>query len=185
MLLRDTYSVDPTGKHPQWALTEIGDECRHSVMFARMIERIGVPAYRASRLTHELRPADQDRRLRPEQLRGDPDRRGDPGPLPAEAMKDEQVQPLIRMVSRIHVMEEARHVTFAREEIARQMQSARLPARAWHQFMSGAAAQVIAGTIVRPPVLRGDRPGPGPGPPYGPPQPALSRKRCAGPANGW
>ncbi len=54
MLLRDTYSVDPTRKHPQWALTEIGDECRHSVMFARLIERIGVPAYPAPRLTHEL-----------------------------------------------------------------------------------------------------------------------------------
>ncbi len=65
-------------------------------------------------------------------------------------MKDESVQPLVRMVSRIHVLEEARHVTFAREEIARQMQRAKAPARAWHQFISGASAQVIARTLVRP-----------------------------------
>ncbi|GAA1699247.1 diiron oxygenase [Fodinicola feengrottensis] len=150
MLLRDTYSVDPTRKHPQWALTEIGDECRHSVMFARLIERIGVPAYPAPRLTHELGrviktvgfgPSNYAAILVAEEIL---DR------FQREGMKDESVQPLVRMVSRIHVLEEARHVTFAREEIARQMQRAKAPARAWHQFISGASAQVIARTLVRP-----------------------------------
>jgi hypothetical protein len=38
-----------------------------------------------------------------------------------EAMQDESVQPLVRMVNRIHVLEEARHVRFAREEVVRGM----------------------------------------------------------------
>src|SRR5207302_348104 len=37
--------------------------------------------------------------------------------LQREAMADENVQPMIRMVNRIHVLEEARHVTFARQEV--------------------------------------------------------------------
>jgi hypothetical protein len=150
MLLRDTYGSDPTTRHPQWALTEIADECRHSVMFGRLIERLGVPAYRSSWLTHELGrfiktfgfgPSNYAAILIAEEILDRYQREG---------MKDENVQPLVRMVSRIHVLEEARHVTFAREEITRQMAAASPIARAWHQFITGAAAKVIAGTLVRP-----------------------------------
>lgn len=34
-----------------------------------------------------------------------------------EMLNDDRVQPLIRQVSRIHVLEESRHMTFAREEV--------------------------------------------------------------------
>ncbi len=46
-----------------------------------------------------------------------------------DLMKDERVQPITRMVARIHVLEEARHMTFAREEVQRQMRGP-LPAAA-------------------------------------------------------
>ena len=36
-----------------------------------------------------------------------------------DLMKDERVQPLTRATSQIHVVEEARHMRFAREEVAR------------------------------------------------------------------
>ena len=54
MLLRYAYDRDPRRSHVQYALTEIADECRHSIMFARMTERYGVPDYAPRRLTHEL-----------------------------------------------------------------------------------------------------------------------------------
>ena len=38
--------------------------------------------------------------------------------LQREMVNDEDVHPLVRMVNRIHVVEEARHVRFAREEVA-------------------------------------------------------------------
>ena len=37
---------DPTAAHAQYALTEVADECRHSVMFGRMIAKLGCPVYR-------------------------------------------------------------------------------------------------------------------------------------------
>src|SRR3954447_13408318 len=54
MLLRRTYDRDLTRKDSQWALTEIADECRHSIMFATMIEAFGAPNYGVRRRTHEL-----------------------------------------------------------------------------------------------------------------------------------
>src|SRR3954470_10827607 len=54
MLVRDLYDRDPRTKHVQYALTEIADECRHSIMFARMIEKMDCPAYGPGRLAQEL-----------------------------------------------------------------------------------------------------------------------------------
>jgi P-aminobenzoate N-oxygenase AurF len=45
LVLSDTYGDDPAQPHVQWALTEIADECRHSVMFARTTEKFGAPSY--------------------------------------------------------------------------------------------------------------------------------------------
>jgi hypothetical protein len=41
--------------------------------------------------------------------------------LQRETMSDESIHPLVRMVNQIHVVEESRHVRFAREEVARLM----------------------------------------------------------------
>src|SRR5882724_13066797 len=46
MLARDYYAMDPRTKHAQYALTEIADECRHSVMFGKLVEALGTPLYR-------------------------------------------------------------------------------------------------------------------------------------------
>ncbi|MYU47977.1 diiron oxygenase, partial [Streptomyces sp. SID7803] len=45
MVLRDMYAKDPTDPRFQWALTEVADECRHSIMFARGgAAKLGAPA---------------------------------------------------------------------------------------------------------------------------------------------
>jgi hypothetical protein len=49
LLVREYYRQDPTAAHAQYALTEIADECRHSVMFGWMIARLGCPVYRVDR----------------------------------------------------------------------------------------------------------------------------------------
>ena len=54
MLARLAYNGDPTSARVQYALAEIAEECRHSTMFARMIERMGVPAYGVSPRVHRL-----------------------------------------------------------------------------------------------------------------------------------
>lgn len=45
LLLKDVYRSDPRAARTHYALTEIGDECRHSTMFGMAIKRFGVPAY--------------------------------------------------------------------------------------------------------------------------------------------
>ncbi|GHF77453.1 hypothetical protein FHX82_005975 [Amycolatopsis bartoniae] len=121
LLLKEVYNSDPTTRHVQYALTEIADECRHSTMFARFVERTGAEAYGPVPIVHRLGkllpfigygPALYGSILVAEEVL---DR------LQRETMADERVQPLVRMVNRIHVLEEARHVTFAREEVTRGM----------------------------------------------------------------
>jgi len=113
MLLRDTYSVDPT------ASTAVGAHRDRRRMPALGDVRPDDRTHRRARLPRvpahpRARPADQDRRLRPSNYAAILIAEEILDRFQREAMKDEQVQPLIRMVSRIHVMEEARHVTFAR-----------------------------------------------------------------------
>lgn len=119
MLLKEVYNEDPTTNHAQYALTEIADECRHSTMFARMAERIGCPAYGPPEPLRQLGkllppigygPALYGSILVAEEVLDQ---------LQREQMNDPGIQPLVRMVNRIHVLEEARHVTFAREEVTR------------------------------------------------------------------
>ena len=40
MLAAHAYDQDPASPHTQYALTEIGDETRHSVMFARWADQL-------------------------------------------------------------------------------------------------------------------------------------------------
>ena len=54
MMLRDLYDDDPRSQRMQYALTEIGDECRHSLMFGKTIDRVGAPAYGPTPRIHRL-----------------------------------------------------------------------------------------------------------------------------------
>lgn len=120
MLLKFVMQNNPASPRAQYALTEIADECRHSTMFARSIEFSGARVYRAPAWFRKL--ASNAVSLLPtgtaawagtllvEEL---VDR------LQRETMADESLQPGVRMINRIHVMEEARHIAFAREELRR------------------------------------------------------------------
>jgi hypothetical protein len=70
-------------------------------------------------------------------------------------MKDDRVQPLIRMVSRVHVLEEARHMTFAREEVERAVPRMGKAQLAFHRTMVAQTAFMVARTLVNPQVYAG------------------------------
>lgn len=150
MLIRQYYDADPTTRHAQYALTEVADECRHSIMFGRLIERLGTPVYQANAVEHNLGrflkatargPHMYAAILLAEEILDS---------LQREIMADDTLQPLIRMVSRIHVVEEARHVRFAREELARVVESAGKVELAYSRLVIGTAARLIAQRIVHP-----------------------------------
>ncbi|HEY5835807.1 AurF N-oxygenase family protein [Streptomyces sp.] len=119
LVSRYAYKRDVTSPQVQFALTEVADEVRHMIMFARLAEKIGVDFYPVSPRTHRngllLKtfapvPALWAMLLLTEEFF---DR------FQREQAADETVQPIVRTVARIHVVEEARHISFARTELER------------------------------------------------------------------
>lgn len=152
LLVRHIYDKPLTSSHVRYALTEIEDECRHSKMFARLITKGGAPAYPVSRLHHNLArllktvsttPGSFTATLLGEEILDWMQRLTFP---------DERIQPLVRGVTRIHVVEEARHVRYAREELRRQMVSCPRWEAEFTRISSGEAARVFSISFVNPEV---------------------------------
>ncbi|SNR88425.1 AurF N-oxygenase family protein [Blastococcus mobilis] len=122
LVLRDIYGDDPAQPHVQWALTEIADECRHSVMFARTAEKFGAPSYQPPASILRLGKA----------FAGKAD-----GPAAYAA---------------ILVAEEARHMRFAPEEIARRAPELSSGQLRKHRAAVAAVAAIVADNLVQPDV---------------------------------
>jgi hypothetical protein len=119
ILLRHAYDEDQRSQHVRHTLTEIAEECWHSMMFAKILAREGADQYgpgrrvtRGGRFFNAISTpvltfagALYVEEYADVMLR--------------EAMQDDTIQPLRRSVARLHVIEEARHVRFAREELTR------------------------------------------------------------------
>ncbi len=154
LLLRGYYRQDPTSPHAQYALTEVADECRHSVMFGRMIDKLDTPVYRPSGINEFLGKWIAATGTGPRMFAAILICEEILDTLQREAMTHEQVQPLIRMVSRIHVVEEARHVRYAREELARQVRAAGRGRLAFDRLVIGRAAYLCGTRLIHPAVYR-------------------------------
>lgn len=152
ILLRDVYKNDPRAQRTHYELTEIADECRHSLMFGKAIGRFGAPAYGPHPNIHKIG------RLFPPIAHGaaayasiligeEPVDRWQ-----RDMMNDERVQPLVRMVSRIHVLEEARHVTFARDELEKAAPRMGRTERLWAQTLTAQGAFIMMRSLVNPAV---------------------------------
>ena len=154
MLLRYSYDRDPRRRHIQYTLVEIADECRHSVMFAKMTERYGVPDYAPRRVTHELGRLFKTVASGPAMFAGTLFVEEILDQLQREAMRDETVQPLTRMVNKIHVTEEARHVRYAREELMRIVPRTNAAQRTVARYLSSRVAFVVARNLIHRDVYR-------------------------------
>ncbi|GAA2560347.1 AurF N-oxygenase family protein [Pseudonocardia hydrocarbonoxydans] len=148
MLLRYSYDRDPRSNHIQYALVEIADECRHSIMFAKMNAHCEVPDYRPRRLTHELGRLFKAVASGPAMFAGTLFVEEILDQMQREAMRDETVQPLTRMVNKIHVTEEARHVRYAREELVRLMPRTNAAERALANYLTARIAYVVAKNLI-------------------------------------
>jgi P-aminobenzoate N-oxygenase AurF len=148
MLLRYAYDRDPRSGHVQYALTEIADECRHSIMFAKMGERYGVPDYAPRPLVHHLGRFFKTVASGPAMFAGTLFVEEILDQFQREAMRDETVQPLTRMVNKIHVTEEARHVRYAREELLRMMPKVNKAERGVAQYLSARIAYLVARNLI-------------------------------------
>ncbi|TDV50976.1 AurF N-oxygenase family protein [Actinophytocola oryzae] len=154
LLARYAADLDPRSPHMHYALTEIGDETRHAIMFGKGLTKLGLPAYgppRAVRLPAKVfgavigGPAMFASVLVVEETT---DR------LQRSMLDDESIQPMIRMINRIHVVEEARHVRYAREELVRGVAKLRGPALELHRLVTAVVAHTVVNVIVHPAVYR-------------------------------
>lgn len=152
MLGKLAYNGDPASRHVQYALAEMAEECRHSTMFARMIERMGTPGYGPPRRVHRLGtilpaisygPAMWGAVLLGEEITDRYQR---------EQVADESIQPLMRMVNRIHIVEEARHIGFARAELTRSVAGMSRAERAYHRALLARTAFIVARSLINPAV---------------------------------
>lgn len=154
MLTRLAYDGDPASRHVQYAFAELAEECRHSTMFAMMIERMGTPVYRPSQVIHTLGktlpaiahgPAMWGAILIGEELTDRYQR---------EMADSDDIQPLMRMVNRIHIVEEARHIGFARAELTRSAARLSRAQRAYHRGVLAHIGYMVARNLVHPDVYR-------------------------------
>jgi P-aminobenzoate N-oxygenase AurF len=152
MLVRHTYDKDPTSAHVQYAYTEIGDECRHSTMFGKMIDRFGAPYYKPQPVVHGLGRLYKTVSNGPMTFAGALLVEEMLDQLQREARDDESLQPLVRMVSHVHVVEEARHMRYAREEAAREWVGLGWASRQWTKFMVGGVALFASSQLIHPQV---------------------------------
>jgi hypothetical protein len=114
-LLRGLMHANPTAATTHYALTELGDETRHMVMFGRAIEAVGGKAVRPRRyqrmIINALPLVFQGPVLWIAALVGEEIFDA----LQRQMLDDPDIQPIVRRVMRIHVTEEARHIQFARD----------------------------------------------------------------------
>ncbi|NEA33802.1 diiron oxygenase [Streptomyces sp. SID13031] len=148
LILRDVYSLNPASAEFQWSLTEIADECRHSIMFARLTGRLVDVEYRPRALARELGRAFKTL------ARGET---AYAAILVAEEvldvmqrdwMRDRRVAPMVRTVNHIHVVEESRHMVFAREETRQRLVGAGGARRWTSALLIAVVADVILTSMV-------------------------------------
>jgi hypothetical protein len=152
MVLRDQY-VQPHGNAEfQFALTEIADECRHSIMFARACQKMDVPAYFPDKLSIQLGRGFKALAKGEAAYAGILVAEEILDVMQRDWMRGENVQPIVRTTSKIHVVEESRHMKFARQEVREALQGASKARRQASALLVAAGAYFIVTNMVNPAV---------------------------------
>jgi hypothetical protein len=110
--------ASPLGPHFYWMQIEVADECRHSMMFGEAIKRCAVPWYQprySSLITFfskylTSRVAMMLSTLAAEDVTGY---------INIRTAQDPECHPVMRELSKIHIVEEARHRGYAHEYLKR------------------------------------------------------------------
>ncbi|MYR06476.1 diiron oxygenase [Gordonia sp. SID5947] len=149
MVIRDQYLGDYHNPEFQFALVEVADECRHSIMFAKASEKMVGTSYKPTKKVGRLGKLFK-RTAKNEVAYA--------GILVAEevldvfqrgCMRDDRVLPFIRTVNEIHVLEESRHMKFAREEVRESMEGVGWARRQFSALYVSLGAYFIVSSLVQ------------------------------------
>jgi hypothetical protein len=153
-LLRDLMHRDPTARATHYALTEMGDETRHMVMFGRTIEKVGAKP---------MRPKTYQRMIinaLPWTFRGSllwvAALVGEEifDSLQRQMMDDPELQPVVQRLMRIHVTEESRHIQFARDGLRKHVGEMGWLSRTWVSNLNGIGGLFFQHLFSNPAVYR-------------------------------
>ncbi|MCW2687090.1 MAG: hypothetical protein JWR37_1980 [Mycobacterium sp.] len=137
-LLRDMLHKDPTTRATHYALTELGDETRHMVMFGKAIEKVGAkpvwPRLRQRMIINTLPLVFRGSLLWVAALIGEEIFDS----LQRQMMDDPELQPMVQRLMRIHVTEEARHIQFARDGVRKRVGDMPRMNKLWVANLNGA-----------------------------------------------
>jgi P-aminobenzoate N-oxygenase AurF len=151
VVLRHLADLPVTDPAHRYLLVEVADECRHSTMFGEYLRRAGTPAYRPALEGNALSDDGTDERravsylliLAVEELLDHMNR---------ATMRDERVHPTSRAMARLHVLEEARHVSFAKTFLAESWETLDDAARREVKAAAPVLVSVVADLSVDPAV---------------------------------
>ncbi|MGU3500630.1 diiron oxygenase [Mycobacterium sp. C31M] len=136
-LLRKMMHQDPTAATTHYELTELGDETRHMVMFGKAIAKVGTEPVRPrlyQRIVINALPfAFRGSVLWVAALIGEEIFDS----LQRQMMDDDELQPMVQRLMRIHVTEEARHIQFARDGLRKRTPSMSRWKRFWVGNLNG------------------------------------------------
>jgi P-aminobenzoate N-oxygenase AurF len=136
-LLRKMMHQDPTTRATHYELTELGDETRHMIMFGKAIERVGAKPVRPRRyqriIINALPLAFRGSLLWVAALIGEEIFDS----LQRQMMADDDLQPMVQRLMRIHVTEEARHIQFARDGLRKRVPHMRRLNKLWVANLNG------------------------------------------------
>lgn len=152
MLIRHVYDRPKGSAHARYAYTEIGDECRHSVMFSRAAEKFGGSDYNPGWLVNHLGRLLKTTSTNTLTFGGAIYVEEILDALQREQMVDESLQPIVQKVSWIHVVEEARHIRYAREELQRQWPRLGPLGRAYSRFVLALSVYFSTTRLIDPKV---------------------------------
>ncbi|MFF1874792.1 diiron oxygenase [Kitasatospora herbaricolor] len=151
-LVRHVFEADVTTRHAQYALTEVADECRHSIMFARYMTATGYPSARPSRRMRQLSMLQNLFNDTTMMFAAAIFAEEFTDAMQREMIRDDSLQPLGRSVARIHVIEESRHIGYAKPELERRWARMSAPRRAMFRRVLTVVAQRETAEIIHPQV---------------------------------
>jgi hypothetical protein len=149
-LLRELLHRDATAKSTHYALTELGDEIRHMVMFGRAIERVGCKPVRPRLyqrvIINALPLINRGSMLWVAALIGEEIFDA----LQRQMIDDPEVQPIVARLMQIHVTEEARHIRFARDGLRRRVAHMPWISKMWVANFNGGGGLVFRYLFTNP-----------------------------------
>jgi len=147
IVLRHLVELPVTDPSHRYLLVEVADECRHSTMFGEFIRQAGTPAYAPDVPAIDYSTLPGGRALgyllilAVEELLDAVNR---------ATMKDDRVHTVSRQCAKLHVLEEARHVSFAKTYLSEVWDTLPDDDRAAATELAAAAVHVMAQLTIDP-----------------------------------